>query len=69
MKTYSSAAVFEIERKTGIACPVCGGGETRPGFRLPECAFVRCRTCGLVYQNPQPLFDDLKGRYARAYFE
>lgn len=69
MKTYSSAAVFEIERKTGIACPVCGGGETRPGFSLPECAFVRCLTCGLVYQNPQPLFDDLKGRYARAYFE
>ncbi len=69
MKTYSSAAVFEVERKTEIVCPVCGRGDTRPHFRLPECAFVRCRGCGLVYQNPQPLFADLRERYAQAYFE
>jgi 2-polyprenyl-3-methyl-5-hydroxy-6-metoxy-1,4-benzoquinol methylase len=67
VKTYSSAAVFERERKARIACPVCGGSSHRPHFRLPGCAFVRCAGCGLVYQNPQPLFEDLKSRYAQAY--
>jgi 2-polyprenyl-3-methyl-5-hydroxy-6-metoxy-1,4-benzoquinol methylase len=69
VKTYSSAAVFDRERKTRITCPVCGPLPARAHFSLANCTFVRCSGCGLVYQNPQPLFDDLRGRYARAYFD
>jgi 2-polyprenyl-3-methyl-5-hydroxy-6-metoxy-1,4-benzoquinol methylase len=31
--------------------------------------FVKCNDCGLVYQNPQPVFSDLKHRYRQNYFE
>jgi 2-polyprenyl-3-methyl-5-hydroxy-6-metoxy-1,4-benzoquinol methylase len=67
MKTYSSAAAFERERKIHIACPVCGIRSGRPDVKITGCAFVRCDGCGLIYQNPQPVFEDLKGRYAQAY--
>ncbi|MBN2351697.1 MAG: methyltransferase domain-containing protein [Spirochaetales bacterium] len=67
MKTYSSAAAFERERRITIVCPICGGAAVRPHFSVPGGSFVRCAGCGLVYQNPQPVFDDLKGRYAQAY--
>jgi len=29
---------------------------------------VRCSGCRLVFQNPQPVFDDLRRRYAERYF-
>jgi SAM-dependent methyltransferase len=29
---------------------------------------VRCRSCRVVYQSPQPVFEDLQDRYAEAYF-
>ncbi len=67
VKTYSSAAIFERERKVGVVCPVCGAAAARPRFALSMCSFVRCLGCGLVYQNPQPVFEDLRGRYAQAY--
>jgi 2-polyprenyl-3-methyl-5-hydroxy-6-metoxy-1,4-benzoquinol methylase len=31
--------------------------------------FVRCRGCGVVYQNPQPTAESLKARYGAEYFE
>ncbi|MCK7520880.1 MAG: hypothetical protein MZV64_25900 [Ignavibacteriales bacterium] len=30
--------------------------------------FVRCRRCGLVYQDPRPVAEDLHRRYDEAYF-
>jgi 2-polyprenyl-3-methyl-5-hydroxy-6-metoxy-1,4-benzoquinol methylase len=57
------------ERFAGVPCPLCGSQRRRARFRGKGCRFVTCRDCGLVYQNPQPLFDDLKARYGQAYFE
>ncbi len=62
------------ERLSWIACPVCGDTRYRPHWlitssRFVSYRFVKCRKCGHVYQNPQPLFDDLQGRYAQEYFE
>jgi 2-polyprenyl-3-methyl-5-hydroxy-6-metoxy-1,4-benzoquinol methylase len=57
------------ERFAGVPCPLCGSQRRRGRFRGKGCRFVTCRDCGLVYQNPQPLFDDLKARYGQAYFE
>lgn len=66
MKTYSSQP--GAERLRDIRCPVC----TAPGFREVlrgrDFRFVRCLACRLVYQNPQPVFDDLQNRYGEAYF-
>ena len=67
MKTFSVGAVGE--RFADVPCPVCGSRRRRARFRGKGCRFVSCRDCALVYQNPQPLFDDLKGRYGQAYFQ
>ncbi len=67
MKTFSVGPAGE--RFAEVPCPACGSSRRRPRFRGKGCRFVACRDCALVYQNPQPLFDDLKGRYGVAYFQ
>lgn len=52
-----------------IPCPVCGATETRSGWDFGTFAFKVCRGCGHHYQNPQPVFDDLKARYQESYFQ
>lgn len=56
------------ERLTWISCPICGSTDHRPHWLISSFRFVRCRRCGHIYQNPQPVFDDLQGRYAEEYF-
>jgi 2-polyprenyl-3-methyl-5-hydroxy-6-metoxy-1,4-benzoquinol methylase len=65
-KTYSSAP--GQERQESIRCPGCGSEGARPFLPCDGFAFVRCRACSLVYQDPQPVFDDLRRRYAGEYF-
>ena len=67
MKTFSVGPVRE--RFQEVPCPLCGSRRRRPAFRGKGCRFVACRECALVYQNPQPVFEDLKGRYGQAYFQ
>ena len=74
MKTFSvgpagDSPLWRRERFADVPCPACGSTRRRPRFRGKGCRFVTCRDCALVYQNPQPLFDDLKGRYGQAYFQ
>jgi SAM-dependent methyltransferase len=71
VKTWSSTP--GVERTERIACALCGAHDPRPhlageapgGGRF---AFVRCRCCGLVYQDPRPVFEDLRRRYGPEYF-
>ncbi len=65
-KTYSSVPAGE--RSETIACPVCGADDPRPFLDCGPYAFVRCRGCSLVYQNPRPVFDDVRKRYDGHYF-
>lgn len=65
-KTYSSAP--GAERQETIACPLCGGTRARPFLQCQGFAFVRCSDCALVYQNPRPVFEDLRRRYGPRYF-
>ncbi len=65
-KTYSS--IPGGERQETTPCPCCGAGSARPHLRCEGFAFVRCRACGVVYQNPRPVFDDLRRRYGNDYF-
>jgi 2-polyprenyl-3-methyl-5-hydroxy-6-metoxy-1,4-benzoquinol methylase len=66
MKTYSSAP--GRERLEEIPCPMCGGRSSRRRLEGEGFVFVRCSSCRLVYQNPRPVFDDLRGRYGEGYF-
>jgi 2-polyprenyl-3-methyl-5-hydroxy-6-metoxy-1,4-benzoquinol methylase len=65
-KTYTSRP--GIERKLHVPCTFCGTNRHSTVLSSPECTFVRCSSCGLVYQNPVPVFDDLRLRYADEYF-
>ena len=67
MKTFSVGPVRDHFLE--VPCPLCGSRRRRPMFRGQGCRFVACRDCALVYQNPQPVFEDLKGRYGQAYFQ
>jgi SAM-dependent methyltransferase len=66
MKTFSANPGDESFRE--VPCPLCGSDASRPLFSGNGCSFVRCRQCGLAYQNPQPVFEDLKRRYGTDYF-
>ena len=65
-KTYSSVPAGE--RSETVACPACGADNPRPYLDCGPFAFVRCGRCSLVYQNPRPVFDDVRRRYDQHYF-
>ena len=65
-KTYSSPQ--GRERQESVPCPGCGGTRARLFLACDAFGFVRCSDCSLVYQNPRPVFDDLRRRYGEQYF-
>ncbi len=67
MKTFSVGPL--AERFLEVGCNLCGSGERRLALRCEGFSFWRCRRCGLVYQNPQPVFEDLRRRYGEGYFD
>jgi 2-polyprenyl-3-methyl-5-hydroxy-6-metoxy-1,4-benzoquinol methylase len=67
MKTYSVGP--GKEKLLRISCHLCGSNRYRPHLKGADCTFVRCSACGLVYQNPQPVFEDLRLRYGEGYFQ
>jgi 2-polyprenyl-3-methyl-5-hydroxy-6-metoxy-1,4-benzoquinol methylase len=52
-----------------IRCNLCGSEEHIEFLRCDGFKYVKCSCCGLVYQNPQPVFEDLRLRYDRRYFQ
>jgi SAM-dependent methyltransferase len=52
-----------------ISCNVCGRDRTRRFLTTDGFYYRRCTNCGLVYQNPRPIFTDLKKRYGAEYFK
>ncbi len=67
MKTYSVGP--GKEQLLRISCHLCGSDRYRPHLSGGEYTFVCCSVCGLVYQNPQPVFEDLRLRYSESYFQ
>lgn len=65
-RTYSTAP--RGERQHSVACALCGSAEAVSFLRAEGVLFVRCRSCGLVYQNPRPIFEQLRVRYDEQYF-
>jgi SAM-dependent methyltransferase len=66
-KTYS--AIPGSERMEDIVCPVCGAASVLPHWDCGSFLIKRCAGCGHLYQNPQPVFPDLKNRYQESYFD
>jgi 2-polyprenyl-3-methyl-5-hydroxy-6-metoxy-1,4-benzoquinol methylase len=56
------------EEDTIVACGVCGHLESKYFWDCGTYYFVRCISCGHIYQNVQPVFRDLKKRYTDDYF-
>jgi 2-polyprenyl-3-methyl-5-hydroxy-6-metoxy-1,4-benzoquinol methylase len=67
MKTFSVGP--KVERFRDVCCVQCGSCERRLALRCEGFSFWRCGRCGLVYQNPQPVFEDLRHRYGEGYFD
>ena len=67
MKTFSKtpAESKHIEK----ICAGCGGDRFKPAWKDFTIPFVKCKNCGLVFQNPQPVPDELVGRYDSEYFD
>ncbi len=56
------------ERSQAAQCPLCGAAAGRPFLQGRAMRFVRCPSCAMVYQDPRPVFEDLRARYGAAYF-
>lgn len=52
-----------------VSCNVCGGKRTKPFLAVNGFRYQKCQNCDLVYQNPRPVFRELKRRYDHNYFE
>jgi len=52
-----------------ITCKFCGNKESNLFLAMEGFAYRKCKKCGLVYQNPRPIFDELKKRYSENYFQ
>lgn len=63
IKTWSTPAAEEALRS--VPCALCGGSSFAPELDCGDFAFVRCRRCGLVQQNPQPVPEAVADRYGR----
>ena len=66
MKTFSTNP--SGEKLNQISCNLCAANETKLFISSKGYRFVKCICCGLVYQNPQPDFDNLRKRYSEEYF-
>ena len=67
MKTFSMRPGDETSRS--IKCPLCSADQFRLHWQCEGFAFQRCRACGSIYQNPQPVQSELLNRYDAEYFE
>jgi len=52
-----------------IKCNICGSVDDYPFLKMDGFIYRKCRNCGLIYQNPRPVFIDLKNRYHDNYFD
>ena len=69
MKTYSKTP--GNEELKNICCPVCNSEKEKQSllYKYNAYSFKKCSICGLVLQNPQPVFKDISNRYDKEYFD
>ncbi len=52
-----------------VVCNICKDRNSSPYFIMDGFKYQKCNGCGLIFQNPRPVFEDLKKRYVDNYFE
>ena len=50
-------------------CLLCKKDDSRPFLTKEGKSFVRCRHCGLIYQDPPPLQEENQEFYGKSYYE
>ena len=65
MKTFATRP--RPEPLSPRPCPLCGGARLAPAWDCGAFRFVRCLSCGLVQQNPQPEASAVLARYDESY--
>jgi len=66
MKTFSTQPGLEKTRL--INCHICGGDQFSLHWDCGSFQFQKCRSCGVLLQNPQPEPQALIDRYDEEYF-
>lgn len=67
MKTFSIIPKGG-EKRINIPCPICSCEDFESRWECDGFSFVVCKNCGLLLQNPQPVFESLDQRYDEDYF-
>ncbi len=57
------------EQLETIKCNICAKDNTELFLSMDGVSYRRCIYCGLIYQNPRPVFANLKKRYGKDYFD
>ncbi len=65
MKTFATAP--RVEPKEKRPCALCGGRRFEALWDCGGYKFVRCISCGLIQQNPQPRSEAVLARYDGVY--
>jgi 2-polyprenyl-3-methyl-5-hydroxy-6-metoxy-1,4-benzoquinol methylase len=68
MKTYSSIPGIH-ERGRLVPCPLCHSEKYYPKWDCSSHSFVKCFSCGVIYQNPQTPSEQILSRYDKDYFD
>lgn len=50
-----------------VNCNLCNNNDTELVYRINEISIVRCRKCGLIYQNPR--YEQAKDLYSEEFYE
>ena len=68
MKTYSSKP-SKREQIRRVDCNYCGGSDLVFHYHTDGVDYYRCLGCGLIFQNPMPVQEDLLQRYDTRYYD
>ncbi|MGL1894334.1 MAG: class I SAM-dependent methyltransferase [Spirochaetaceae bacterium] len=67
MKTFSTIPP-KTEKSREIPCPLCQSIKYEKHWDLESFFYSQCPNCSLIYQNPQPISEDVEERYDESYF-
>jgi SAM-dependent methyltransferase len=65
VKTWSTPV--RDENLSVVPCCCCGSLSFKNAIECEGFSFVRCRKCGLVQRNPQPLKEEINARYTQTF--
>jgi len=54
-------------KSENLPCTLCSNVIFSPLLKCGEFSFVRCKSCGLVQRNPQPVKEEIIARYSNMY--